>query len=1281
MKKHILFLISVFFSIYVLNAGIIEKTYYFENYKITQSGEYHLISFENTLLTGITGEPLLPYQAIKLILPPGQIAKSVEFIGEEEIQLPGYFKIYPQQPSRPLSDNSPRNFLINEEVYNTNASYPEKKTGELVTEYMNGYAIGLSSFTPVKYNPVTGTVSYYKKVKIKITTTSSQLSANALQNISSSKITVKRIKAFIQNPSLIAQYPIKNLKSDNYQLLIITPAQFENNYQDLIDIYLERGIKTQVVTTEYISSNSTGQDEQDKIRNYIIQEYQNHSVEYILLGGDVEHVPYRGFYCHVQSSMVYEDNDIPADLYYSALDGNWNNDGDNRWGEPGEDDLLPDIAVARFSFSDASELGNMINKSVSYQNNPVPGELRDPLLAGEHLWSSPETWGADYLELLIGYHDDNGYTTIGIPDDHNIDTLYARSQSWNGSDLIAKINQGKQFVHHCGHANSTYVAHLYNSDITDANFSGANGVDHNYTIMQTHGCICGDFSYGDCILERMVSIQNFAVAVIGNSRYGWFNEGQTEGPAAHLHREMVDALYHEKLNHIGAAFVECKIQTAPWVTAPGQWEEGALRWNFYDINILGDPVLSVWTDEPVSIQVNYQDTIIVALPSTSVTVTSGGSPLKNFTCAIIKDTVLHGVGFTDASGIAQINFDPVFTDTGYAELIISGYNCLPTSFPITVIPNSGSYLIYSSHQIDDSQGNGNSEADFGEVIDLTVEIENVGTQQANNVQVTLSTSNSYITITDDFENYGNVPGSSTLSVSNAFSFNVALNVPDQEEVTFELEMVSSDTWTSSFDILVNAPELTIGNLTIDDLQDGNGDGILDPGETADIIIQSSNLGHCACENTIGTLSSLSNFLTISDRTYDLGTLAQGETKQAVFSVSVDASTPVGTYIDLSYELISGEYTAQNSFYRSVGLVYEDFETGDFSALSWQSGGDAPWVITSVNPYENVFCAQSGDINDNQTSELQITFNVINDDSISFFRKVSSEDSWDYLRFYINGVQQDKWSGEEGWAKVTYPVTSGEHTFKWAYTKDGSISNGSDCGWIDLIKFPPFMVTENLDIKVLLEGPFNGTDLNTGLNSGGLLPLNQPYNTAPWNYPGSVNIESIPNANIVDWVLIELRDAADATSATPGTMIAKQAAFLLNDGTIIGVDGTSTPQFHNSIIQQLFVVIWHRNHLGIMSANALTETGGVYTYDFTTGAGQAYGTNAQKDLGSGIFGMISGDGNSDGQITTDDKTGTWETQAGKSEYLNGDFNLDGQANNPDKDDYWLPNLGSGSYIPE
>jgi len=184
-------------------------------------------------------------------------------------------------------------------------------------------------------------------------------------------------------------------------------------------------------------------------------------------------------------------------------------------------------------------------------------------LVGENLYSGPDTWGRDYLDLLIGERSDNGYTTYGIPENYPIDSLYEHDGSWNGTTLINEINQGKQFIHHVGHASPNYVAHLYTSDITNSNFYAVNGIDHNYTLLQTHGCDCGSFDNNDCILEKMVTIDNFAVSVIGNSRYGWFNEGQTEGPSAHLHREMVDALYHEKITIWEVLFVESKIQTAP----------------------------------------------------------------------------------------------------------------------------------------------------------------------------------------------------------------------------------------------------------------------------------------------------------------------------------------------------------------------------------------------------------------------------------------------------------------------------------------------------------------------------------------------------------------------------------------------------------------------------------------------------------------------------------------------------------------------------------------------
>ena len=99
----------------------------------------------------------------------------------------------------------------------------------------------------------------------------------------------------------------------------------------------------------------------------------------------------------------------------------------------------------------------------------------------------------------------------------------------------------------------------------------------------------------------------------------------------------------------------------------------------------------------------------------------------------------------------------------------------------------------------------------------------------------------------------------------------------------------------------------------------------------------------------------------------------------------------------------------------------------------------------------------------------------------------------------------------------------------------------------------------------------------------------------------------------------------------------------------------------------------------MSANPLTESGCIYSYDFTTPAGQAYGTNAQKDLGSSIYGMIAGDANADGDINSGDKT-IWTKQAGTKGYNSADFDMNGQVDNPDKNEMWVPNVGEASQVP-
>ncbi|MCD4683033.1 MAG: hypothetical protein K8R86_07095, partial [Bacteroidales bacterium] len=146
----------------------------------------------------------------------------------------------------------------------------------------------------------------------------------------------------------------------------------------------------------------------------------------------------------------------------------------------------------------------------------------------------------------------------------------------------------------------------------------------------------------------------------------------------------------------------------------------------------------------------------------------------------------------------------------------------------------------------------------------------------------------------------------------------------------------------------------------------------------------------------------------------------------------------------------------------------------------------------------------------------------------------------------------------------------------------------------------------LSLKVYLEGPFNGSHMETTLNAENLIPLVQPYSGSPWSYPGDEEVLSIPGINVVDWILVELRDAIDAASATGGTEIASKAAFVENNGTVIGINGSNLLDFPVSISNNLFVVIWHRDHLGILSDNPLTGLSGVYSYDYTTSDSQVYG---------------------------------------------------------------------------
>jgi len=169
---------------------------------------------------------------------------------------------------------------------------------------------------------------------------------------------------------------------------------------------------------------------------------------------------------------------------------------------------------------------------------------------------------------------------------------------------------------------------------------------------------------------------------------------------------------------------------------------------------------------------------------------------------------------------------------------------------------------------------------------------------------------------------------------------------------------------------------------------------------------------------------------------------------------------------------------------------------------------------------------------------------------------------------------------------------------WIYPCWTDNRGGITRAYVSPFQYP---VRIDVDLTVFLEGPFNGTNMDVSLNS--VLPLSQPFNTSPWNYTGTENVAAIPGTDIVDWVLIDIRDAASAGQAIPATRIERQAAFLRNDGKVVDMEGNPVLSFSASVSQGLFVVIYQRNHIPVISATSLTESGGIYNFNFSSAEGE------------------------------------------------------------------------------
>ncbi len=1119
--KKATFTLLLFVATLFAQAQTIEQIYHFSQPVVSERDGYQQIGFQGCLPSGIVGEPTLPWQSVSLMLPEGQEAVSIQVELMDFVEMEGSYNLYPAQKPRPISSEEVIPFAKNEALYHSSESYPSSNHGSIQTQYLNGVAFAFSGFTPVQYVPATGQVLYAQTVKVTIGTTESREDhSRKLWMTPENEASILRLA---QNPLMLFTYNKRGREIGGYDMLVITKQEWIPRFDEYIALYNGKGIRTRIVALEDIYDTMEGRDSQEQIRNYIIQEYENNGIQMVSLGGDVSIVPYRNLYCWAQEG---EEDQLPSDMYYACLDGTLNDDNDDRWGEVDEDDLLPELGIGRLPFNNEAQFETIMHKTFSYLQNPVLGEFTSPILGAEHLGDG--YYGSDDMERLIGENNDFDYTTIGYPLDYNFKRYYATPhKDFRGGEFRDLICTGGQYVHHVGHANDDYVAGWYGSSMGNNFFAGNDGINHNYMIFHSHGCICGNFPVS-CVLEKMVTIETGFVVTTGNSRYGWYMPWG-DGMAAHIHRELMDAYCNDHIATIGMALREAKIATAPWVAIPFQEEDpenGCLRWNIYCLNILGDAGLYPWFEEPFNPNVVYEQGLMAGATSTTVHVSHFDTPLDNFCVSLFDGETLLARGITDENGNVELDFEPLET-IGALHLIVTGQSAWPQIIEVTGF-ESGEPYVYGT--LFDIEG----DAMYGLNHWVHGELYNIGDATAYQVHAAVTTDCEYVISHGSNFTIDEFAPNSTRQFDHIGLIELADNIPDNTIFTLELTTyVGETTHTTRKNYIAKAPNLQFADIEVDDSQ-GDQNGFIDQGEYITLKIHGKNIGHALAPDAYLTATCADDRIQLLNNTIEIGNIEMDDSFTAELCFTSDADILGGTIFHIDLELHTGSYVTPYDYSFSIGVAVETFETGDFSFVEWEHAGDQHWFITDDEVHSGNYSARSGAIDDDEVSYLYIYADILHDGEISFWFKTSTENHKDLFAFFMDGKKKDWWSGDNDWTFVSYDFEAGSHVFQWIYDKNGNGQAGSDCVWIDDITFPRTCIVTDVEEGVAQQKSTIYPNPTSGLFT---LALAEESNVDIYNLTGQsilsfnqveglvqINLDSMPKG--VYFVQIQSRSAIE-----------------------------------------------------------------------------------------------------------------------------------------------------------
>lgn len=483
----------------------------------------------------------------------------------------------------------------------------------------------------------------------------------------------------------------------------------------------------------------------------------------------------------------------------------------------------------------------------------------------------------------------------------------------------------------------------------------------------------------------------------------------------------------------------------PWIACDP--DNGNIAIVFYDNRNVSSTQAEAWCAVSTDGGTTFTDFVVSDVAFTP-------SPIPNLASSYMGDYL--------AIAANQGMVYPCWTDTrlGYAMTWCS---------PFTLTPALNEpFISYQAHQLNDyTSGNHNGTPDFGEDLLLGLTLKNIGDKPDTNVMVTLSCDSPFVTFSDSTEFYGNFTVGEIKTINDSYAFHISDSIPNNFELVFNVKAVNNldSVNYSYFSLTASAPQLSISNIKVYD-PTGNNNHVLDPGESADLVIHYTNNSLFDAANPVSYLSCPQSFISLANPVINLPTIPPGVSDSAIFHVTV-SNIPFGSaaqfnnHIDYSYQ------TSSKSFVESIGLIVEDWETGTFTKFPWVFSGNADWALDDATKFEGNYSAHSGTVNHSQFSGLTLDYNVMFDDSISFYRKISSELFRDVLAFYVDGSKIAQWSGTQNWKRVAYPIQAGPHTLRWEYIKDATNSSGQDEAWLDFIVFPP----ENKTVS------FAGNNLN------------------------------------------------------------------------------------------------------------------------------------------------------------------------------------------------------------